>query len=141
MHKEVANKYYVRKLLVSLSGDEVFQSISFGEEVHFDPLASTGPSGNIDLLIGSKESSVAEADLQIKLLNDITIGISNATMSESRHTHLSRVKPQAITVPDGLLATISQPVLVLLSVAQIFKTSGPHSLLWQQISHTTICVL
>lgn len=48
------------------------------------------PSGSIDLLMGS---SVAEADLQIKLLNDIIVGISNAAMSEtnSRHTYLSRV--------------------------------------------------
>ena len=37
------------------------------------------PSGSIDLLIGSKESSVAEADLQIKLLNDIIIRGSSST--------------------------------------------------------------
>ena len=126
------------KLKISIKyGASEMMSISFGEEVHFDPLASTGPSGSIDLLIGSKEGSVAEADLQIKLLNDIIIGISNAAMSEtkSRHTHLSRVNPQAATVPDGLLVTISQPVLVLLSVAQTFKTSGPHLLFYGNRYH------
>ena len=46
------------------------------------------PSGSIDLLIGSKESSVAEADLQIKLLkfNDIIIrGSSSASNLFSNH--------------------------------------------------------
>lgn len=40
----------MRKLLVSLSGDEAKRPISFGEEVQFDPMAPTGPSGKIDLL-------------------------------------------------------------------------------------------
>ena len=140
MHKEVTDKYCMRKLLVSLSGDETFQSISFGEEVHFDPLAPTGPSGSIDLLIGSKKSSVAEADLQIKLLNDIIIGISNAAMSEtkSHHTHLSRVNPQAAKVPSDHFTTSACATFSSTDFQNIRPT---FALLWQQISHTTICVL
>lgn len=127
VHKEVTDKSYVRKLLVSLSGDEALDTISCVEEVTYSPPESTGPSGCIDLLIGSIEVDTADAPLQLKVHSDFIIGVFNVAMGETKNesTSFSRVRD------SDLLANTAQPVLVLLSAAQAFQeTSGPYLLFY-----------
>ena len=63
MHKEPGDKDAIRKLLLTLSGDELGRRLVYGEEVMFvPPTSDRGPRGKRDLVIGT---TVAQSSLSI----------------------------------------------------------------------------
>ena len=82
-HKEPGDKDAVRKLLVTLSGDETCGRVVYGEEVKVIPKESRGPTGYIDLVVGTKGDD-ANKDLVISHRNSTVMYVRNAAYGETK---------------------------------------------------------
>ena len=142
MHEESIDKNDLRKFIVGLTGDRVGERVQFGEEVEFKSVCPTGPSGIIDLLVGTKMNSVDNAELIIRSvppskgqtvktdvelvcrnLDQSVMYVTNTTLGESKNlsVNLSIQNPQPVCERFPQLVPQSQkakPVTMGVTVAQ-----------------------
>ena len=134
MHKEPGDKDAIRKLLLTLSGDELGLRLVYGEEVMFvPPTSDRGPRGKIDLVIGTIGEN-DNAELTINCNKEAVAYLSDTKFSETKQDR----KPLATDRPRAdktCILTDAQPVLVVLSVAQVQKSPEPCLLFYGSRSH------
>ena len=133
-HKEPGDKDAVRKLLVTLSGDDTYECVIYGEEVHVVPKESRGPTGYIDLIIGTKGDD-ANKDLVINHKSSTITYVCNPTYGETKQESTALSASYPVSEEGPCLVSVARPVTVLLSVAQVQKSRDPQVLFYGSRSH------
>ena len=125
MHKEPGDKDAIRKLLLTLSGDELGRRLVYGEEVMFVPPSELVLRDKIDLLIGTMGGNDKNAELPVNREEEAVTYLSDTKFSVTKQEGqpLATDKPRA---DETCILTDAQPVSVLLSVAQIQKSPEPY---------------
>lgn len=134
MHKEPGDKDAIRKLLLTLSGDELGRRLVYGEEVMFvPPTSDRGLRGKIDLVIGTTNEN-SGAELTINHNKEAVAYLSDTKFSETKQDGkpLATAKARA---DKTCILTDAQPVLVVLSVSQVQNSQEPCLLFYGSRSH------
>lgn len=118
-HKEHIDKDHVQKLLVSLSGDKECKPVVFADEVMLENNHSHGPTGRIDLCVGTR---CDEDDAAYCVTTTTRIcWICHVSFAEAKSS-----------VGSSEIGEVAQLVLEILSLAQMLKksTNRPQLLLF-----------
>jgi len=113
-HKEHIDKDHVRKLLVSLSGDKECKPMVFADEVMPENNHSYGPTGRIDLCVGTR---CDEEDAAYCVTTTTrTCWICHVSFAETKSESISLSKAKS-SLGSSEIGQVAQPVLEILSLA------------------------
>lgn len=125
-HKEPVDKESIRTLIVSLSGDSQLSEVVYADEVTFKSNLGVGPSGIVDLVVGSRcGPEEAEFTLNVPSESDSSVVAScHVTFAETKQKSaaLARSQPHNVSNEDIVeIDAVAQPVLQVLSLSVLKK--------------------